>query len=119
MCGAWHDQADPVVTFRPVRGGFEVEAHDEARVTDGAGKAVSKIPRPTGTEGYRVRLDAPGRPSSSPCHPVGSAGMKLRQIAHAAERTVRLRSVGVVQIVEGEAVRLGISPAGVTVQHGS
>ena len=45
--------------------------------------------------------------------------MKLRQIAHAAERTVRLRSVGTVPIVEGEAVRLGISPAGVTVQHGA
>jgi AAA domain len=45
--------------------------------------------------------------------------MKLRQIAHAAERTVRLRSVETVPIVEGEAVRLGISPAGVTVQHGA
>ena len=58
-----YDQADPIVTFRPVRGGFEVEAHDEARVTDGTGRAVSRIPQPTGTEGYRVRLDAPGRPT--------------------------------------------------------
>ena len=58
-----HDQADPVVTFCPVRGGFEVEAHDEARVTDGTGRDVSRIPRPTGTEGYRVRLDVPGRPT--------------------------------------------------------
>jgi hypothetical protein len=45
--------------------------------------------------------------------------MKLRQIAYAAERTVRLESVGTVQVVEGEAVRLGISPAGMTVQHNS
>ena len=78
-----HDQPDPVVTFHPVRGGFEVEVHDEARLTDGAGKAVSKIPRPTGSEVYRVRLEAPGRPSPRPRHPVGAAGMKLSQIAHA------------------------------------
>ncbi len=58
-----HDQPDPVVTFHPVRGGFEVEVHGEARLTDGAGKAVSKIPRPTGSEVYRVRLEAPGRPA--------------------------------------------------------
>ena len=58
-----HDQADPVVTFRPVRGGFEVEAHDEAQVTDANGRAVSRIPQPTGTEEYRVRLDAPGHPT--------------------------------------------------------
>ena len=58
-----YDQADPVVTFRPVRGGFEVEVHDEARVTDGTGRAVSRIPRPSGTQGYRVRLDVPGRPT--------------------------------------------------------
>ncbi len=45
--------------------------------------------------------------------------MKLSQIAHAWERTLRLRSVGVVQIEEGRAVRLDLSPAGVTVQHGS
>ena len=45
--------------------------------------------------------------------------MKLSQIAHAAERTVRLRSVGVVQIEEGRAVRLSISPTGVMVQHES
>jgi hypothetical protein len=45
-----------------MRGGFGVEAHDEARVTDGTGRAVSRIPRPTGTEGYRMRLDVPGRP---------------------------------------------------------
>ena len=58
-----YDQPDPVVTFRPVRGGFEIDAHDEARVTDGTGKTVSKIPRPTGADVYRVRLDAPGRPA--------------------------------------------------------
>ena len=58
-----YDQADPVVTFHPVRGGFEVEAHDEARVTDATGRAVSRIPRPSGTEGYRVRLDVPDRPT--------------------------------------------------------
>lgn len=44
--------------------------------------------------------------------------MKLRQIAHAAERTVRLRSVGNnVTVMAGEAVRLGVSPAGATVRH--
>ena len=58
-----HDQSDPVVTFRPVRGGFEVEAHDEARVTDGAGKSVSKIPSPAGADVYRVRLEVPDRPT--------------------------------------------------------
>jgi DNA-binding helix-hairpin-helix protein with protein kinase domain len=58
-----YDQADPVVTFRPVRGGFEIEVHDEARVTDSTGRAVSRIPRPSGTQGYRVRLDVPGRPT--------------------------------------------------------
>ena len=45
--------------------------------------------------------------------------MKLREMAHAAERTVRLTSVGNVTIMAGEAVRLGVSPAGVTVQHKS
>lgn len=55
-----HDQDDPVVTFRPVRGGFELNAHDEVQATDASGRAVSWIPRPTGTEEYRVRLDAPG-----------------------------------------------------------
>jgi DNA-binding helix-hairpin-helix protein with protein kinase domain len=58
-----HEQADPVLTFHPVRGGFGVEAHDEARVTDANGRAVSRIPQPTGTEEYRVRLDAPGHPA--------------------------------------------------------
>lgn len=62
---AWgrYDQPDPVVTFLPMRGGFEIEVHDEAQVTDGTGRAVSRIPRPTETEGYRVRLDMPGRPT--------------------------------------------------------
>lgn len=45
--------------------------------------------------------------------------MKLRQIAHTGERTLRLPSIGAVQIEEGRAVRLAISPAGVTVQHES
>lgn len=43
--------------------------------------------------------------------------MKLRQIAHTGERTLRLPSIGTVQVEEGKAVRLAISSAGVTVQH--
>lgn len=43
--------------------------------------------------------------------------MKLRQIAHTGERTLRLRSVGTVQIEEERAVRLNISPTGMTVQR--
>ena len=43
--------------------------------------------------------------------------MKLRQIPHTGERTLRLPSTGTVQIEEGRAVHLAISLAGVTVQH--
>ena len=43
--------------------------------------------------------------------------MKLSQIAHAAERALRLSPVGTVQIEDGSSVRLSISPTGVTVQH--
>ncbi|WKG04641.1 lipopolysaccharide kinase InaA family protein [Mycolicibacterium sp. HK-90] len=58
-----YDQPDPVLTLRPVRGGFEVNAHDEARVVDGSGKSITKIPKPNGDAVYRLRLDVPDRPS--------------------------------------------------------
>jgi DNA-binding helix-hairpin-helix protein with protein kinase domain len=57
-----YDQPDPVVTFRPVSGGLEVSAQDDAYVVDGSGKAVTKIPRPSGDAVYRVGLDIKGRP---------------------------------------------------------
>lgn len=55
------EQRDPVVIFRPVAGGFEVSAQDEAEVVDGSGKNVTKIPKPDGAKAYRIRLDVPGR----------------------------------------------------------
>lgn len=58
-----HDDREPVVTFRPTRGGFEVTAHDPVRVTDGHGRDVRNIPRPVDGALYRMRVDAPGRPT--------------------------------------------------------
>jgi DNA-binding helix-hairpin-helix protein with protein kinase domain len=58
-----HDQPDPVVTFWPVRGGFELRTYDDARVTDGSGRDVASIPTPSRGDVYRVRLSAPNRPS--------------------------------------------------------
>jgi DNA-binding helix-hairpin-helix protein with protein kinase domain len=57
------EQSDSVVMFRPVTGGFEVSAHDDAQVVDGTGNAVSRIPTPIGADVYRVRIDVGGRPS--------------------------------------------------------
>lgn len=57
-----HDQPDPVVTLCPVRGGFELRTHDDARVTDRSGKDVVSIPNPSLGDVYRVRLDVPHRP---------------------------------------------------------
>ena len=58
-----YDQPDPVVTFRPVPHGFEISAQDEAQIVDGSGKIVTKIPKPSGDNVYRLRLDVPDRPS--------------------------------------------------------
>lgn len=59
------DQPDPVVTVRPVRGGFEIHPHDEAQVFDRVGKSVpvAQLPKPAVDKVYRVRLQVPGRPS--------------------------------------------------------
>lgn len=58
-----YDRTDPVVTFRPVGDGFDVDAHDEARVTSSSGKAVARIRRPSRGQAYRLRLEVPGRPA--------------------------------------------------------
>ena len=58
-----HDHRDPVVTFRPVRGGFEVAAHDDAQIADAAGKPIARISTPKGSEVYRLRLSVPDRPA--------------------------------------------------------
>jgi hypothetical protein len=58
-----YDQLDPVVTFRPIRGGFDLRTHDEARLTDGSGRPVAVVPTPGDRELYRVRLKVPGRPA--------------------------------------------------------
>ena len=112
-----YDQPDPVVTFRPTEDGFDIDAHDEARVTSSSGRDRSRVWRPAPGEAIRLRLSVPGRPARDPPRPVGGPGMKLRQIAHTGERTLRLPSIGTVQVEEGKAVRLAISSAGVTVQH--
>lgn len=57
-----HDDRRPVVTVRSTRAGFELTAHDSARVTDAGGKEVSNIPRPAEGKVYRVRVDVEGRP---------------------------------------------------------
>ena len=58
-----YDQLDPVVTFRPESDGLEVRSHDDASVVDGSGKVIRKIPKLSGDEVYRLRLDANDRPS--------------------------------------------------------
>ena len=58
-----YDQPDPVLTIRPVSGGFEFSAQDDAQLVDGSGKSVTKIPTPDDDKAYRLRLDVPGRPS--------------------------------------------------------
>ena len=45
--------------------------------------------------------------------------MKLSQVAHDAERIVRLTPIGSVQIEDGTSVRLSTSPNGVTVHSGT
>lgn len=58
-----YDQPDPVVTFRPGEGGFDIEVHDEARVISGSGKDRSRVWRPAPGEAIRLRLEVPGRPA--------------------------------------------------------
>ena len=58
-----YDQLDPVVTFRPESDGLEVRSHDDASVVDGSGKVIKKIPKLSGNEVYRLRLDVNDRPS--------------------------------------------------------
>lgn len=58
-----YDQPDPVVTFRPTEDGFDIDAHDEARVTSSSGKDRTRIWRPAPGEAIRLRLSVPGRPA--------------------------------------------------------
>lgn len=53
-----HDRSNPIVTFLPVSGGYEVKAHDDSRVTDTRGKVVTAVHVPTA-----VRIDVPNRPA--------------------------------------------------------
>lgn len=61
---AWgqHTTDDPVVTFRPERGGFTLLTHGESRVVDASGKDVRRLPTPHVKEVVRVRLATPGLP---------------------------------------------------------
>jgi serine/threonine protein kinase len=57
-----YDDADPVLTVRPVTGGYELTPHGETVVTNATGRRVTRVASPTGNDVSRVLLSTPGRP---------------------------------------------------------
>jgi DNA-binding helix-hairpin-helix protein with protein kinase domain len=60
-----YENRHPVLTVHPIRGGIELETHNDAVVTDLRGKAVSKVPIPKGSKVARVHVTVPDQPSRS------------------------------------------------------
>lgn len=57
-----YDNADPVLTVRPVPNGFELVPHGETVITSATGGRVTRIASPTDNNASRVLLSTPGRP---------------------------------------------------------
>lgn len=57
-----YDEADPVLTVRPVNGGYELTPHGETVATNATGRRVTRIASPSGNDVSRVLLSTPGRP---------------------------------------------------------
>ncbi|MEV0082906.1 hypothetical protein [Saccharopolyspora sp. NPDC050642] len=57
-----YDETEPVLTVRPVTGGYELTPHGETEIVNADGRPVTRIATPTGNDVYRVHLRTPMRP---------------------------------------------------------
>ncbi|SDM92126.1 Protein kinase domain-containing protein [Lentzea albidocapillata subsp. violacea] len=57
-----YDEADAILTVRPVTDGYELTAHGETVITNATGQRVTRMAKPVGNQVSRVLLSTPGRP---------------------------------------------------------